>query len=170
MTWRTTLISGLTGLLATLALAAPAAAYCDLLSYKGQGLSQQEALSRANNKGLVRVRQLDAQYGKRVKYDKAAWTCSGGSHVTCTITQRYCIAGLDDKTGGGGDRCGPGKLRLEGKCIRKSDAASYCGPGFRVAGDKCVRGAYVDTGPRPKDPRCPKGLVWSQAEGCHEDD
>ena len=84
-------------LVAAVSFSPPASAYCDLLSYTGFGLSENDALQNANNKGLVRVHQLDSKYGKRVKYDKATWKCSGADHVTCTITQRYCIAGLDGR-------------------------------------------------------------------------
>ncbi|MCB1442571.1 MAG: hypothetical protein KDJ72_06065 [Methyloceanibacter sp.] len=65
-------------------------------------------------------------------------------------------------------RCGPRSMLLEGKCIKKSDAASYCGPGYRVSGDKCVPGA--NEGSSKTSPGCPSGQVWSAQEGCHYDD
>jgi len=65
-------------------------------------------------------------------------------------------------------RCGPRSILLEGKCIKKSEAANYCGPGYRVSGDKCVPGAYE--GPPKTSPGCPSGQVWSAQEGCHYDD
>ena len=89
--------SSIVFILAVISYSPAARAYCDLLSYTGRGLSDQDALQDANNKGLVEVRQLDAKYGKRVKYDKATWKCTGTDHVTCTITQRYCIPGLDGR-------------------------------------------------------------------------
>jgi serine/threonine-protein kinase len=35
-------------------------------------------------------------------------------------------------------RCDPGKVFLEGQCIRKSEVRSFCGPGFERSGTKCV--------------------------------
>ena len=89
--------SSIVFVVAAVSFSPSATAYCDLLSYTGRGLSEEDALQDANNKGLVRVHQLDKQYGKRVKYNKATWKCSGADHVTCTVTQRYCIAGLDGR-------------------------------------------------------------------------
>ncbi len=97
MSKKASLLSSVACILAVVSFAPPASAYCDLLSYTGWGLSENDALQAANNKGLVRVHQLDLKYGKRVKYDKATWKCSGADHVTCTITQRYCIAGVDGR-------------------------------------------------------------------------
>lgn len=65
-------------------------------------------------------------------------------------------------------RCGPRSILLEGKCIKKSEAASYCGPGYRVSGDKCVPGPYQ--GSSRTSPGCPSGQVWNAQEGCHYDD
>ena len=59
-------------------------------------------------------------------------------------------------------------MLLEGKCVKKSEAAGYCGPGYRVSGDKCVPGAYQ--GSSKTSPGCPSGQVWSAQEGCHYDD
>lgn len=72
--------------------------------------------------------------------------------------------------------CGSGQIRIEGKCMSRSSAVSYCGPGFRPSRGKCVqRGGQVQQQPAPQpqqqqQQRCPKGLVWSAQEGCHEDD
>lgn len=65
-------------------------------------------------------------------------------------------------------RCGPRSILLEGRCIKKSEAAEFCGPGYRVQGDKCVHGAYE--GSSKGSPGCPAGQVWSAQEGCHYDD
>lgn len=65
-------------------------------------------------------------------------------------------------------RCGPLSIVLEGRCIKKSEAANYCGPGYRVRGDRCVQGAY-EASPK-KSPSCPEGQIWSAEEGCHYDD
>lgn len=91
------LLNSIICILAIVSFSPAANAYCDLLIYTGQGLSDEDALKAANDKGLVRVHKLDAKYGKRVKYEKATWKCSGGDHVTCTITQKYCIPGVDGK-------------------------------------------------------------------------
>jgi hypothetical protein len=65
--------------------------------------------------------------------------------------------------------CGKGKISIEGRCIRKSDAVGFCGPGYHPEGNKCKPG-YV----APKHPKsvhgCPRGQAWSPEEGCHEDD
>lgn len=61
--------------------------------------------------------------------------------------------------------CGSGRIKVDGKCIRKSQAASYCGPGYTVRRGKCVfRHA------QPQRPKCPPGQVWSPQELCHYDD
>ena len=74
--------------------------------------------------------------------------------------------------------CGSGKTRVDGKCIRRADTASYCGPGFHAKGGKCVPGYRapkasdgLPTGQKEAVGKgCPKGQVWNKAEGCHEDD
>jgi hypothetical protein len=92
MSLKSIVLIGIACALGVVSFSRPAAsAYCDLLSHTGFGLSENDALQAANNKGLVKVRQLDAKYGKRVIYEKATWKCSGADHVTCKITQRYCI-------------------------------------------------------------------------------
>ncbi|MGA7455928.1 MAG: hypothetical protein WBW51_01190 [Methyloceanibacter sp.] len=66
--------------------------------------------------------------------------------------------------------CGQGQIRVEGKCMTKNKAVSFCGPGFRPQGGKCVPGFVAPTGPRPSTHGCPPGPVWNAQEGCHEDD
>jgi hypothetical protein len=34
--------------------------------------------------------------------------------------------------------CGQGDIRVEGKCMSRSEAVGYCGPGYRVRDGKCV--------------------------------
>jgi hypothetical protein len=75
------------------ACSSPSWAYCDVLKYSSGGATQQEALTKANNKGLVKVRQLNQKYGGRVKYETAAFNCTGGNSIVCTITQKYCVHG-----------------------------------------------------------------------------
>jgi hypothetical protein len=72
-------LSGIACTLGAVSFSPPASAYCDLLSYSAFGLSENDALQAANNKGLVRVRQFGAKYGKRVIYERAKWKCSGGT-------------------------------------------------------------------------------------------
>jgi len=82
------------------------------------------------------------------------------------------------KSSSSAKKCRRGFLRIEGKCIRKRDAASYCGPGYRLQGDKCVQGYQA---PKPQAQRpswqieaikkgCKPGLAWNPQEGCHEND
>lgn len=74
--------------------------------------------------------------------------------------------------------CSSRSVLIDGKCIRKSAAAGYCGPGYRPQGGKCVPGYKAPPPNAPPSPAqrqgtqkgCPKGQVWSKAEGCHEDD
>jgi len=74
--------------------------------------------------------------------------------------------------------CGKGQTRVEGKCILKQDAATYCGPGYRSQGNTCVQGSVA-----PKAQKvlpswqlnaikkgCPPGMDWNAQEGCHEND
>ena len=47
--------------------------------------------------------------------------------------------------------CAKGQIRIEGRCIAKQDAASFCGPGFRLQGNKCAQG-FVAPKPQKKLP------------------
>ncbi|MFD0985615.1 hypothetical protein [Methyloligella solikamskensis] len=62
--------------------------------------------------------------------------------------------------------CRSGQIKVDGKCMSRSNAISYCGPGYTPRGGRCVSQAPA----QPQAPRCPRGLVWSDQEGCHEDD
>ena len=70
--------------------------------------------------------------------------------------------------------CGKGQIKLDGRCIAKSQAASFCGPGYRPQGGKCVQGSYpqkkptVNSQAAKKD--CKPGEVWNAQEGCHWND
>lgn len=66
--------------------------------------------------------------------------------------------------------CGSGQIRIEGKCMSKSAATGYCGPGFRVVGSKCVHQNDLQKPNKPSQAKCPKGQIWSAQEGCHYDD
>lgn len=76
-------------------------------------------------------------------------------------------------------RCKSGYIKLEGKCIRRNEAADYCGPGYRPKGGKCVQGAYKAPPQGAKRPSwqieaikkgCKPGQGWNAQEGCHEND
>ena len=65
--------------------------------------------------------------------------------------------------------CGRGKIRVEGKCILRRDATTYCGPGYRLEGGKCVPGYRA---PKPQRQRpyrqiealnrgCATGVAWN---------
>ena len=61
--------------------------------------------------------------------------------------------------------CGRGSVWLEGRCVANADVASFCGPGYRRSGSKCVSQAVQQTPAR----RCPPGMIW-ELDGCTEDD
>lgn len=74
--------------------------------------------------------------------------------------------------------CAKGRVKVDGRCVLKQDAATHCGPGFRLQGNKCVAG-YKPPKPQEKLPSwqieaikkgCPKGMGWNAQEGCHEND
>ena len=66
--------------------------------------------------------------------------------------------------------CAKGQITVDGKCMSKSQAIGYCGPGYRPQGGKCVQGYVAPKGPRPSTHGCKPGMAWSPEEGCHEDD
>lgn len=66
--------------------------------------------------------------------------------------------------------CGSGQIRVEGKCMSRSSAIGYCGPGFRVSGGKCVQQSDLPGANKPSTRGCRKGQIWSAQEGCHYDD
>jgi hypothetical protein len=84
-----------------------------------------------------------------------------------------CVPITTSKSG-----CGKGQIRIEGRCVAKQDAASFCGPGFRLQGNKCVQG-FVAPKPQRQLPTwqleaiakgCRPGQGWNAQEGCHEND
>jgi hypothetical protein len=83
---------------AAVGFSSPSWAYRGVLKYSSGGVTQQDALTKANNKGLVKVRQLDQKFGGRVKYETAGFKCSGGNDIVCTITQKYCVIGVGKKS------------------------------------------------------------------------
>jgi hypothetical protein len=75
-------------------------------------------------------------------------------------------------------KCRKGYTVVGGRCIKKQDAATSCGPGFRLKGNKCVPG-YKPPPPQAQRPSwqieaikkgCKPGMGWNAAEGCHEND
>jgi von Hippel-Lindau disease tumor suppressor protein len=75
-------------------------------------------------------------------------------------------------------KCRSRSILIDGKCILKKNAASYCGPGYRLQGNKCVQG-YAKPKPQIRLPTwqleglkhgCKPGLAWNAQEGCHEND
>jgi len=68
-------------------------------------------------------------------------------------------------------KCRARSVLIDGKCILKSNAAAYCGPGYHLKGNKRVHGAYVAPKVKKKSTHgCPPGQVWSPQELCHYDD
>jgi hypothetical protein len=74
--------------------------------------------------------------------------------------------------------CGKGQIRIDGRCVAKQDAATFCGPGYRLQGNKCVQG-YAAPKKQKQLPSwqleaiakgCPPGMGWNAQEGCHEND
>lgn len=74
--------------------------------------------------------------------------------------------------------CSKGRIMIDGRCIRKSDAATHCGPGYRLKGYTCVQG-YQAQKPQKQLPSwqldaikkgCKPGQGWNPQEGCHEND
>lgn len=74
--------------------------------------------------------------------------------------------------------CRSTSVLIDGRCVKKRDASTHCGPGYRLKGSKCVPGYQA---PKASDPipswqleaikkGCPKGMGWNAAEGCHEND
>lgn len=75
-------------------------------------------------------------------------------------------------------KCRSRSVLIDGKCILKRNAQSYCGPGYRLKGNKCVQG-YAKPKPQLRLPTwqveglrhgCSRGLAWNADEGCHEND
>ena len=74
--------------------------------------------------------------------------------------------------------CSGSKILIDGRCVRKADAATHCGPGYRLNGNTCVQG-YQEPKPQKQRPSwqneaikhgCKPGMGWNKQEGCHEND
>jgi len=103
---------------------------------------------------------------------------AGKSSSTSKTTSTKTKAKKKKTTKKAPNGCPRGQIRIEGRCIPKQDAASYCGPGYRLQGNKCVFG-YQAPPPQAQRPTwqveaikkgCAPGLAWNAQEGCHEND
>lgn len=122
-----------------------------------------------------------AYRGGKTGYKWGGILCSTGAErpdvfKTCTLpTQQKAEPKKEKKAPQG---CASGRIKIDGKCILKRDAQSYCGPGYRLKGNTCVQG-YTPPKPQKQLPSwqleaikkgCPKGMGWNAQEGCHEND
>lgn len=80
--------------LSVLWMSSAAFAFCGTVQASAQGDTREEAISRANNKGLRETNRLDSNYGGKVHYENARVNCQE-SHVAvfCNISQRFCVDG-----------------------------------------------------------------------------
>ncbi len=62
-------------------------------------------------------------------------------------------------------RCGRGSVWLEGQCVANANVRSFCGPGYRRSGSRCISQAAQQAPAQ----RCPPGMIW-ELGGCTEDD
>jgi hypothetical protein len=94
--------------------------------------------------------------------------------TTTTTTAAPTITAPKIKKSG----CAKGQIKIDGQCVAKQDAASFCGPGYRLQGKKCVQG-YAAPAPQAVLPTwqlkaikkgCSPGQNWNAAEGYHEND
>ncbi len=94
--------------------------------------------------------------------------------ITTSTTRTTPTAIIPTKKSG----CAKGQIKIDGQCVAKQDAASFCGPGYRLQGKKCVQG-YAAPAPQAVLPTwqlkaikkgCSPGQNWNAAEGCHEND
>ncbi|HEY8126981.1 MAG TPA: hypothetical protein VIF88_16340 [Methylocystis sp.] len=92
MNFRRIALISTTMFLALVSLSEGAFAFCGVLQASASGYSRDEALSKANNKGLVEVRRLEANYGSgAVHYQPARSSCQEGGRVSCFISQKFCV-------------------------------------------------------------------------------
>ncbi len=152
MTPRRTFLTMVFGLLLASLYTTSALAFCGTIRASAGGLSDEDALKKANALGLVKVRQLDQQYGGRVTYQPAKHDCKGASHSTCVITQTYCVADgsrpVWPKCGkneviapNDGCKCKPGFDRFMGKCEPKSIAQPWTTQACKSTKLACSQGS-----------------------------
>lgn len=80
---------------------------------------------------------------------------------SCGVTVAGCAVRRETITS---SRCGTGFIWLEGQCVYYTDVNTFCGPGYRRRGSRCVSRYLDDT-----EVACPPGLVW-EGDRCVEDD
>jgi len=129
MNFRRIALISTTMFLSLVSLSESAFAFCGVLQASASGYSRDEALSKANNKGLVEVRRLEGNYGSNnVHYQTATSSCRDGGRVTCFISQRFCVdSGQGQRPGRGG-----GGGEFESQPWKK--------PGCRTWKQSCDRG------------------------------
>jgi hypothetical protein len=117
----------------------------------------------------------------KIGYKWGGILCSTGAErpdlfKTCTVKEKQIETRSETKKAPQG--CASGRIKIDGKCVLKRDASTYCGPGYRLQGNKCVAG-YQPPKPQKQLPSwqveaikkgCPKGMGWNAQEGCHEND
>jgi hypothetical protein len=110
---------------------------------------------------------------KRIAEKEVPQGCPAGTKPVPETDDCAPITSGKSKSG-----CPKGQIRVEGNCILKQDAASYCWPGYRLQGSKCVQG-YAAPKPQNVLPSwqlkaighgCAPGQDWNAQEGCHEND
>jgi len=104
MSFRRIALISITMFFSLVSLSESAFAFCGVLQASASGYSRDEALSKANNKGLVEVRRLEANYGSgAVHYQPARSSCQEGGRVSCFISQKFCVdSGQRPRTARGG--------------------------------------------------------------------
>ena len=144
-----------TMVLSMVSLSESAFAFCGVLQASASGYSREEALSKANNKGLVEVRRLEANYGRSaVHYQPAVSTCREGGRVSCSISQKFCVDGGQPQRPARGEEghsmhgCPPGTRQVPetDNCVpvRKRsgefESQPWKKPGCRTWKQSCDRG------------------------------
>jgi hypothetical protein len=129
MNFRRIALISTTMFLSLVSLSGSALAFCGVLQASASGYSRDEALSKANNKGLVEVRRLEANYGSgAVHYQPARSSCQEGGRVSCSISQKFCVDS--------GQRQRPGR----GEGGGEFESQPWKKPGCRTWKQSCDRG------------------------------
>ncbi|MGJ0453317.1 MAG: hypothetical protein ACR65T_08830 [Methylocystis sp.] len=155
MSFRHIALISATMFLSLVSLSGSAFAFCGVLQASASGYSREEALSKANNKGLVEVRRLEGNYGSgNVHYQTASSSCREGGRVTCFISQKFCVDSGQRQRPGRGEEghlmhgCPPGTRPVPetDNCVpvrkRTSEFESqpWKKPGCRTWKQSCDRG------------------------------
>ncbi|MBI5311924.1 MAG: hypothetical protein HZB28_02110 [Methylocystis sp.] len=155
MSFRHIALISTTMFLSLVSLSESAFAFCGVLQASASGYSREEALSKANNKGLVEVRRLEANYGSgAVHYQAAVSSCRDGGRVSCFISQKFCVDGGQRQRPARGEEghsmhgCPPGTRQVPetDNCVpvRKRsgefESQPWKKPGCRTWKQSCDRG------------------------------